>query len=183
MTRPSGRAILADGRQTVEQRGRRPHELTPKRRLAAIMAADIVGYARLVETDEAGTLEAVRSLWRDLLVPLARERHGRVVKSMGDGAIVEFSSVVEAVDCAVTLQQAAAARQAQIAPERRIVHRIGINLGDVVVEGQDLLGDGVIVAARLEQLCEPGGGWSPGRPTISCTASSAMRSISSASGS
>lgn len=131
--------------------------VTPKRRLAAIMAADIVGYARLVETDEAGTLEAVRSLWRDLLVPLARERHGRVVKSMGDGAIVEFGSVVEAVDCAVTLQQAAAARQAQIAPERRILHRIGINLGDVVVEGQDLLGDGVIVAARLEQICQPGG--------------------------
>ncbi len=131
--------------------------VTPKRRLAAIMAADIVGYARLVETDEAGTLEAVRSLWRDLLAPLARERHGRVVKLMGDGAIVEFGSVVEAVDCAVTLQQAVAARQAQIAPERRIVHRIGVNLGDVVVEGEDLLGDGVIVAARLEQICEPGG--------------------------
>ena len=128
----------------------------PQRRLAAILAADIVGYSRLVEADEAGTLAAVRNLWRDVVTPLLHEHHGRMVKSMGDGAIVEFASVVDAVNCAATMQQAIATRQAQLVPDRRLVYRIGINLGDVVVEGEDLLGDGVIVAARLEQLCDPG---------------------------
>jgi TolB-like protein len=116
-----------------------------------------VGYAGLVEADEAGTLVAVKALQRELIDPLTRERHGRVVKVMGDGAIIEFTSVVDAVACAVAIQRAVAARQANVAVERRIVYRIGVNLGDVVVEGEDLLGDGVIVAARLEQLCEPGG--------------------------
>ena len=128
-----------------------------ERRLAAILAADMVGYSRMVERDEAGTLEAFRALRREVIDPLLGEHHGRIVKLMGDGAIVEFGSVVDAVACAVALQKTVAKRQAEVAPERRLEFRIGINLGDVVVEGDDLLGDGVNVAARLEQLCEPGG--------------------------
>ena len=129
-----------------------------ERRLAAIMAADIVGYSGLVERDEAGTLAAIRALRREVIDPLLAEHHGRIVKLLGDGALVEFASVVDAVACAVAVQEAVASRQAQGPVERRIVFRIGINLGDVVVEGDDdLLGDGVNIAARLEQLCEPGG--------------------------
>jgi adenylate cyclase len=128
-----------------------------ERRLAAIMAADIVGYSRLVEADEAGTLAAIRELRHEVIDPLITQRHGRIVKLMGDGAIVEFGSVVDAVACAAALQNSVAERQAEVPPDRRIVFRIGVNLGDVVVDGDDLLGDGVNVAARLEQLCEPGG--------------------------
>jgi adenylate cyclase len=128
-----------------------------ERRLAAIMAADIVGYSRLIEADEAGTLAAIKDLRRAVIDPLLAERYGRIVKLMGDGAIVEFGSVVDAVACAVAVQKGVVERQSEIPPERRIVFRIGVNLGDVVVEGDDLLGDGVNVAARLEQLCEPGG--------------------------
>jgi class 3 adenylate cyclase/TolB-like protein len=128
-----------------------------ERRLAAILAADIVGYSRLIEQDEAGTLAAIRDLRREVIDPLLVEHRGRIVKLMGDGAIAEFGSVVDAVACAVAIQKDAGARQAEVRAERRIVFRIGVNLGDVVVEGEDLLGDGVNVAARLEQLCEPGG--------------------------
>ena len=128
-----------------------------ERRLVAIMAADIVGYSHLMEVDEPGTLSAIKDLRREVIDPLLSEHHGRVVKLMGDGAIVEFGSVVDAVACAVAVQKGVAARQTEILPERRIVFRIGVNLGDVVVEGEDLLGDGVNVAARLEQLCPPGG--------------------------
>ena len=128
-----------------------------ERRLAAILAADVVGYSRLIENDEASTLAAIRKLRAEVIDPLLAKHHGRIVKLMGDGAIVEFGSVVDAVSCAVALQKDVAAAQAEIPVERRIVFRIGINLGDVVVEGDDLLGDGVNVAARLEQLCDPGG--------------------------
>ena len=128
-----------------------------ERRLAAILAADIVGYSRLIEQDEAGTLAAIKGLREEAIDPLLAEHKGRIVKLMGDGAIVEFGSVVDAVACAVAVQKAVAERQAEAPPDRRIVFRIGVNLGDVVVEGDDLLGDGVNVAARLEQLCEPGG--------------------------
>jgi TolB-like protein/class 3 adenylate cyclase/Tfp pilus assembly protein PilF len=128
-----------------------------ERRLAAIMAADVVGYSRLVEQDEQSTLAALRGIRQSVIDPLLAEHRGRIVKLMGDGALVEFGSVVDAVSCAVAIQAGAAARQAQVAPERQIVFRIGINLGDVVVEGEDLLGDGVNIAARIEQLCEPGG--------------------------
>jgi TolB-like protein/class 3 adenylate cyclase len=127
------------------------------RRLSAILAADIVGYSRLVEADEKATLAAIRELREHVIDPLITEHRGRIVKLMGDGILSEFGSIVDAVACAVALQQGIAARQAQTLPERRIVFRIGINLGDVVVEGDDLMGDGVNVAARLEQLCEPGG--------------------------
>jgi TolB-like protein/Tfp pilus assembly protein PilF len=128
-----------------------------ERRLVAILAADIVGYSRLIEQDEAGTLAAIKDLRREVVDPLLTEHHGRIVKLMGDGTIVEFASVVDAVVCAVAVQRAMAERQARVAPERRFLFRLGVNLGDVVVEGEDLLGDGVNVAARLQQLCEPGG--------------------------
>jgi class 3 adenylate cyclase len=121
-----------------------------ERRLAAIMAADIVGYSKLVERDEAGTLDAIRSLRREAIDPLLAEHHGRIVKLMGDGAIVEFGSVVDALACAAAIQKTLAKLQAEVAPGRRLVFRIGVNLGDVVVEGDDLLGDGVNIAARLE---------------------------------
>src|SRR5262245_41215342 len=127
------------------------------RRLAAILAADVVGYSRLVEEDEAGTLATVRKLRADVIEPLLAKHHGRLVKLMGDGAIAEFSSDVDAVNCAVAAQKETAVVQARSPRERRIVFRMGINLGDVVVDDADLLGDGVNVAARLEQLCEPGG--------------------------
>ena len=129
-----------------------------ERRLAAILVADIVGYSRLIEQDEAATLAAIKVLRETAIDPLLAEHKGRIVKLMGDGAIVEFASVVDAVACAVSVQKAVADRQAKTPAERRIVFRIGVNLGDVVVEGDgDLLGDGVNIAARLEQLCDPGG--------------------------
>lgn len=128
-----------------------------ERRLVAILAADIVGYSRLVEADEENTLVAIKALRRNVIDPLLSEYHGRVVKLMGDGIIVEFSSVVDAVACGVAVQKGVIEHQADVSPARRILFRMGINLGDVVVEGDDLLGDGINVASRLEQLCEPGG--------------------------
>jgi TolB-like protein/class 3 adenylate cyclase len=128
-----------------------------ERRLAAILAADVVGYSRLVEQDEADTLSALKTLRCGVIEPLLTEHHGRIVKLIGDGAIAEFSSVVDAVACAVAVQKRVAASQVSQPPERRIVFRMGVNLGDVVVEGDDLLGHGVNIAARLEQICEPGG--------------------------
>ena len=128
-----------------------------ERRLVAILAADVVGYSHLVEMDEAGTLAALKALRREVIDPLLAEHHGRIVKLMGDGALAEFGSVVDAVACAVAVQKGVAEQQADVPAERRIVFRIGINLGDVVVEGDDLLGDGVNIAARLEQICAPGG--------------------------
>jgi TolB-like protein/class 3 adenylate cyclase/Tfp pilus assembly protein PilF len=121
------------------------------------MAADIVGYSRLIEADEAATLATIKSLKAEAIDPVIAAHRGRIVKLMGDGAIVEFASVVDAVAAAVAVQKAVAERQTDTSPDSHIVFRIGINLGDVVVEGDDLLGDGVNVAARLEQLCEPGG--------------------------
>lgn len=128
-----------------------------ERRLAAIMAADIVAYSRLIEADEARTLALIRTLRSQVVDPLIADHRGRVAKLMGDGAIVEFGSVVEAVACAVAMQEGTAEHQREVPPESRIVFRIGINVGDVVVEDGDLLGDGVNIAARLEALAEPGG--------------------------
>jgi adenylate cyclase len=127
------------------------------RRLAAIMAADVVGYGRLMEADEAGTLAALKERRKGILEPLVVEHHGRIVKVMGDGVLVEFASAVNAVGCAVELQKRMAAANDGLPADRRIVLRIGINLGDVIVEGGDLYGDGVNVAARLQALTEPGG--------------------------
>jgi class 3 adenylate cyclase/TolB-like protein len=128
-----------------------------ERRLAAILAADVVGYSHLMGEDETGTLEALKAHRRELLDPRVAEHHGRVVKLLGDGTLAEFPSVVEAVQCAVDIQRGMAARNAEVPEARRIEFRIGINLGDVIVEGDDIYGDGVNVAARLEGLADPGG--------------------------
>jgi class 3 adenylate cyclase/TolB-like protein len=127
------------------------------RRLAAIVAADVVGYSRKVEADESSTLAALKDLLSATITPLLAENKGRMIKTMGDGFIAEFGSVVDAVTFAVAMQRAVPERQSGTAVERRLIFRVGINLGDVVVEADDLLGDGVNVAARLEQLCVPGG--------------------------
>ena len=128
-----------------------------ERRLAAILAADVVGYSRLMGTDEAGTLAALQELRAEVIDPTITRHNGRIVKLMGDGTLVEFASVVGAVECAVEIQQGMSERGAEVPKEKRIELRIGINLGDVIVEGDDIYGDGVNVAARLESLAEPGG--------------------------
>ncbi len=128
-----------------------------ERRLTAILAADVVGYSRLMEADEAGTLAALKSHREALIDPEIAQHHGRIVKLMGDGALVEFASVVDAVACAVAIQDGMPARNEGVLEERRIAFRIGVHLGDVMVEDDDLYGDGVNVAARLEGLAEPGG--------------------------
>jgi TolB-like protein/class 3 adenylate cyclase/tetratricopeptide (TPR) repeat protein len=128
-----------------------------ERRLAAILAADVVGYSRLMERDEAGTLAVLKSWHADILQPVVSKHRGRIVKLMGDGVLVEFASAVNAVTCAVELQAAMDSANAGAAEGPRIVLRVGINLGDVMVEGSDLYGDGVNIAARLEGLSEPGG--------------------------
>jgi len=128
-----------------------------ERRLAAILAADVVGYSRLMSADEEGVLAALKALRADLFDPLIAQHHGRLVKLMGDGALVEFASVVDAVSCAAAVQRDLAARNAELPPEQRLELRIGVNLGDVIIEGDDIYGDGVNVAARLESEAEPGG--------------------------
>jgi class 3 adenylate cyclase/TolB-like protein len=128
-----------------------------ERRLAAILAADVVGYSRLVGADEAGTIARLKALRQELIEPQIAEYHGRMVKLMGDGALIEFASAVDAVECAVAIQNGVAERQSTEPEDRRIQFRIGINLGDIIVEDGDILGDGVNVATRLEGLAEPGG--------------------------
>ena len=127
------------------------------RRLAAILAADVVGYSRLVERDEAGTLERLKEHRKGFIEPLIAEHQGRIVKLMGDGALCEFGSIVDAVACAIAIQRGMAERETEVPEDQRIRFRIGINLGDVVSDEGDLYGDGVNVAARLEQLAKPGG--------------------------
>ncbi|MDX1576543.1 MAG: adenylate/guanylate cyclase domain-containing protein, partial [Kiloniellales bacterium] len=128
-----------------------------ERRLTTILAADVVGYSRLMGEDEAGTLEALKRHRKELIDPKASQYAGRTIKLMGDGALMEFPSVVDAVTFAVEVQAAMGARNADVPPERQIHYRIGINIGDVIVEGNDIFGDGVNIAARLEALAEPGG--------------------------
>jgi adenylate cyclase len=128
-----------------------------ERRLAAILAADVVGYSRLMERDEEGTLVALKALRSELFDPTIAEHKGRIVKLMGDGALVEFTSAVDAVQCAVAIQRTMHRRNVDLPTDRSLEFRIGINLGDVIVEGEDLYGDGVNIAARLEALAEPGG--------------------------
>src|SRR6516225_3098634 len=131
-------------------------EKRTKRRLAAVLAADVAGYSRLMARDEAGTLAALKSRRAKVLQPVIGQFHGRIVKLMGDGVLVEFASAVNAVACVVELQTAMEAANADVPQDQRIVFRIGINLGDIMVEGGDLFGDGVNIAARLEALAEPG---------------------------
>ncbi|TDI54363.1 MAG: tetratricopeptide repeat protein [Alphaproteobacteria bacterium] len=128
-----------------------------ERRLTTILASDVVGYSRLMGEDEAGTLAALKSHRKELFEPKAAQYNGRTVKLMGDGALMEFTSVVDAVAFAIEVQSAMPARNAPAAQDRRIVFRIGINIGDIIVEGDDIYGDGVNVAARMETLAEPGG--------------------------
>ncbi len=133
----------------VEDRG--------QRRLAAILAADVVGFSRLMERDEAGTLAVLKARRKAVLDPLIASHQGRIFKVMGDGMLVEFGSAVNAVQCAIEMQQAMAAASSDLPEDRRIMLRIGVNLGDVMVEDGDLYGDGVNIAARLEGIAEPGG--------------------------
>jgi len=127
------------------------------RRLAAILSADVVGYSRLMGMDEGGTLEALRAHRAELIDPAIAEHGGRIVKLMGDGVLVEFASAVNAVECAVAIQHGMAIRNARVPDDRVIAFRIGINLGEVIIEGDDIHGDGVNVAARLQEVAEPGG--------------------------
>jgi TolB-like protein len=131
--------------------------MSQTRRLAAILAADVAGYSRLIEADEEGTLGRLRELRAEVMDPKIAAHRGRIVKTTGDGLLVEFSSVVDAVRCAAEAQTAIGESNGPLPPDRRIEFRIGINVGDIVVEDGDIFGDGVNVAARLEGLAEPGG--------------------------
>src|SRR5262245_10205795 len=131
--------------------------MTQTRRLAAILAADIAGYSRLIGADEGGTLQRLRAIRDELIDPTIATHHGRLVKTTGDGLLVEFGSVIDGLRCATEIQAGMAERNATVPPAERIEFRMGLNVGDVVVEDGDIFGDGVNVAARLEGLAEPGG--------------------------
>ena len=128
-----------------------------QRRLAAILAADMVGYSRLIRSDEEGTLAALKAIRTELIDPKIAEHNGRIVKQMGDGILAEFGSVVDAVRAATEVQRTIADRNTDASEDKRIEFRVGINLGDVVIDGDDIYGDGVNIAARLETLAEPNG--------------------------
>jgi adenylate cyclase len=128
-----------------------------ERRLTTILSADVVGYSRLMGDDAAGTLTALKALRRELVKPKEIQYGGRTMKLTGDGALMEFASVVDAVAFAVEVQLAVAERNQEVPEDRRIVYRMGINIGDIILEGDDIYGDGVNIAARLEGLAEPGG--------------------------
>ena len=131
--------------------------MSETRKLAAILVSDVVGYSRLTGADEDRILARLRSLRSDLIDPTISVHHGRIVKRTGDGSIIEFRSVVDAVNCAIEVQRAMVERNAGVPPDRRIEFRIGVHLGDVVEENDgDLMGDGVNIAARVEGICEPG---------------------------
>src|SRR5215468_4129297 len=127
-----------------------------QRRLAAIVSADVAGYSRLMGRDESGTLAALKAHRRELIDPKIAEYGGRIVKTTGDGLLLEFPSVVEAVRCAVDVQRGMAERNAGVAADHRIEFRVGVNVGDIIIDGEDIYGDGVNVAARLQTLAEPG---------------------------
>jgi adenylate cyclase len=132
--------------------------MSETRKIAAILVADVVGYSRLAAADEVRTLSRLRGLRSDLIDPAIAAHHGRIVKRTGDGSLIEFRSVVDAVRCAIEVQAGMVERNAGLPPERRIEFRVGIHLGDVVEESDgDLMGDGVNIAARLEAIAEPGG--------------------------
>jgi class 3 adenylate cyclase len=158
------RADLLDGAGTsggftlrLVQASYRRTSHAPVRRLTAILAADVAGYSRLMGTDEEGTHERLQAHLRELVDPKIGEHRGRVVKNTGDGFLAEFPSVVDAVRCAVEVQRGMAEREPEVPQDRQIRFRIGVNLGDVIVEEHDIFGDGVNVAARLEAAAEPGG--------------------------
>src|SRR5258706_1824300 len=128
-----------------------------QRRLAAIVSADVVGYSLLMGRDDSATLAGLKAHRQELLDPSIAEYRGRIVKTTGDGLLLEFPSVVDAVRCAVDIQREMAERNSGVPPEQRIEFRIGINVGDIIIDGDDIFGDGVNVAARLQTLAEPGG--------------------------
>src|SRR5579863_3481280 len=128
-----------------------------ERRLAAILAADVVGYSRLMEVDEAGTLARLKTIRLEVVDPAIAKCRGRLIKTTGDGMLVEFQSVTDALSCAVDFQERMARRNRDMPAARALLYRIGLNLGDVIVEDGDIFGDGVNVAARLEAMAEPGG--------------------------
>ena len=161
-------AVLAGGGSILAQwlapraarllrRLRAADHLRLERRLAAILAADVVGYSRLTSADEEGTHRRLLAYRREVIAPKVREHHGRIVKHTGDGALVEFGSVVDAVRCALEVQRNLFARNSVLPQNRRVEFRIGVNLGDVIVAPDDIYGHGVNVAARLEGLAPPGG--------------------------
>src|SRR2546430_10025455 len=129
----------------------------PERRLAAVVAADMVGYSRLMEIDETGTLARLKTHRIELIDPAVAKNRGRIIKTTGDGMLVEFQGVADAVECAAEIQRRMARRNADVSPARWIQFRIGINLGDVIVEDGDIFGDGVNVAARLQEVAAPNG--------------------------
>src|SRR6185369_17073994 len=131
--------------------------MTEQRRLAAIVSADVAGYSRLMGRDESGTLAALKTLRQEVVDPAIASHGGRIVKTTGDGLLLEFPSVVNAVRCAVEVQTAMAAKTADVPEDHRIGFRIGINQSDIIVEGDDIFGDGVNVTARLQEVATPGG--------------------------
>ena len=131
-------------------------EARVERRLAAVLAADVAGYSRLMGSDEEGTLAVLKACRRELIDPKIAEHRGRIVKTTGDGALVEFASAVDAIRCAMEIQRAMAERNATIPEDRRVEFRIGINVGDIIIDEGDIYGDGVNVAARVESLASPG---------------------------
>jgi class 3 adenylate cyclase len=151
--RPEDHVHMLEGLRKAGLRG----DMSRTRRLAAILAADVAGYSRLMEADEEGTLERLQALRRELLDPKIAEHHGRIVKTAGDGMLVEFASDVDAVRCAVEVQQAIPERNTSVAANNRIELRIGIDHADVIVEGDDLYGGAVNIAARIEALADAGG--------------------------
>jgi len=150
--------------------------MPPVRRLAAILAADVAGYSRLMGADEEGTHERLKAHIGELLSPKIAEHRGRIVKNTGDGVLAEFTSVVDAVRGAVEIQREMIERNGNIPPEKRICFRIGINLGDVIAEAEDIFGDGVNVAARLEPSPSQAGSASAGWCAIRCGTGSITRS-------
>ena len=128
-----------------------------ERRLVAVLAADVVGYSRLMGEDEEGTVRSLKEHRQSVLAPEIASHRGRIVNTAGDGLLAEFASVMDAVDCAYVIQARIAERNADVETGRRLEFRIGINLGDVIIDGDDILGDGVNIAARLEAMAQPGG--------------------------
>jgi class 3 adenylate cyclase len=156
VTKPFEARELLARVKSVLRRGAPEREAGPARRIAAILAADVAGYSRLVGDDEEGTLARLRALRRKVIDPEIGAHRGRIVKTTGDGLLVEFASALDAVRCAIAVQRGMAAA-APGPPERRIRYRVGVNVGDVLADGDDILGDNVNIAARLESIAEPGG--------------------------